>query len=302
MSISDVRTFMYQLQNIEQPRALDALAATDYDLLVIEPTFNIKGNETFDIAGALAKLRAAKPDRLILAYYDPCQAETFRSYWQPAWIAPTKKKPGSPAFLLTPDPDGWSGDFNVAYWDPAWQNVVLADVRAIMSKGFDGLYLDWIDAYDDDAVAKHAKAANVAPAQAMVDFLLEIRETARSTTPGAVIVQQNAIYLPNADARWSAAVDAVGVEDTWFHGKANAKWGSKNAGDLANKDKDDSSTAARLKQYAAIKALGKPVLTIDYCRNKAHAAQVYNDARANGLVPLVTQVSLDHLTETPPPK
>jgi cysteinyl-tRNA synthetase, unknown class len=170
-----------------------------------------------------------------------------------------------------------------------------------MAAGFDGVYLDWIDAYDDDHIAPQAKAAGVDPVKAMVDFLLLIRQTARTINPNAIVIQQNAYGLIDADPRLLTAIDAIGIEDTWFSGKANAKWNSKNAGDLPNRDKEEDSTAARIVQYQKYLVAGKPVFTIDYCINEKNAAQVYKESRAHGFIPLVTRVSLDHLTTTPPP-
>jgi cysteinyl-tRNA synthetase len=300
-----MKTFMYQLQNLEAPGAVEGLAKSDYDMLVVEPTGTTKENAGFDVKGMVEKLHAGKQGRLVIAYLDAGQAESFRRYWRPEWKAPTKSVRGVPDFLIIPDPDGWSDDYPVAYWDGWWKEIFASgaesEVRTAMRAGFDGVYLDWIDAFDDDAVVAAAKLARVEPAKAMVDFLLLIRKTAREINPQAVVIQQNAIYLLDRDPRLVEAIDGVGVEDTWFSGKANATWGSKGAGDVANREKGEDSTSARLKQYRKFLAAGKPVFTIDYCRDAGHAAQVYRDARANGLVPLVTQVSLDHLTDSPPP-
>jgi cysteinyl-tRNA synthetase len=306
-SLSSIKTFMYQLQNLEDPREVDALARSSYDLLVIEPTATTRDNTTFDMKAMVQKLRT-KPDgsrRPVLAYLNAGQAESYRTYWQPTWKAPTKSSKGSPEFLLTPDPDGWSDNYPVAYWDKRWQALIATDkdsqVAQFMAAGFDGLYLDWIDAWDYDPCVAEAKREGIDPAKAMVDFLTLIRTTARTLNPHAVIIQQNAYTLLDADPRLASAIDGLGVEDTWFHGKSSARWTSKSAGDLPNKDKGDSSTLARLTQYQKFLDLGKPVFTIDYCVNEKNAAQVYRDARAHHLVPLVTRVSLEHLTTTPPP-
>jgi endo-alpha-1,4-polygalactosaminidase (GH114 family) len=40
---------------------------------------------------------------------------------------------------------------------------------------------------------------------------------------------------------------------------------------------------------------------IDYALNPDNAKKVYEASRAAGFVPLVTQVSLSRMTETPPP-
>jgi cysteinyl-tRNA synthetase len=305
MPLTQVRTFMYQLQDIENPDAIEALAKSSYDLLVVEPTATLRDQKGFDMKAMVAKLHAGKAGRIVLAYLNPGQAESYRTYWKPDWKTPTKTARGNPDFILIPDPDGWSDNYVVTYWDPRWQNVftsgIDSEVRTVMAAGFDGVYLDWIDAYSDDRVVAEAKKQKVDPARAMVDFLLLIRKTAREINPGALVIQQNAIYLLDADARLLDAIDALGVEDTWYSGKANAKWGTNGAGDIPNRSKDESSTAARLKQYARYRQADKPVLTIDYCLKPKNAALVYEAARKHGLIPLVTQVSLDRLTTTPPP-
>jgi cysteinyl-tRNA synthetase len=298
---------MYQIQNIEDDDSLDALAKSPYDLLVVEPTANIKGNPHFDMRAMVAKLHAGKPGRIVLAYLDAAEAERFRTYWTKDWIAPTRKAKtkGTPDFILIPDPDGWGGDYPVAYWDKRWQDLFVtganSQVKMVMQAGFDGVYLDWIDAWDDDAVSAEAKRQGIDSAKSMVDFLLLIRKTAREINPNALIVQQNAFTLWDADPRLKDAIDAMGVEDTWFSGHANAKWTGKGAGDVPNRETDDSSTANRLKTYDKFLKAGKPVFTVDYCVNTDHAATVYAESLAHHLVPLVTRVSLDHLTVTPPP-
>ena len=301
LPIGNVRTLMYQLQRLEEPAAVKALAESDYDLVVVEPTATVEGQEDFDVKAMVRQLHAGNAGRMVLAYLNPGQAESYRTYWTDAWKKPTKDGPGVPDFILKPDPDGWDDNYNVAYWDKRWQATFAtgpqSEVRRAMAAGFDGVYLDWIDAFSEDRVVAEAKKAGVEPAKVMVDFLLLIR----ATNPAAVVVQQNAIYLIDADPRLPQAIDAIGVEDTWFGGKANAKWGSKGAGDVPNRHKGESSTAAMLKQYEKYVAAGKPVFTIDYCVKPDNAVKVYTDAAKHGVVPLVTQVSLDRLTETPPP-
>jgi cysteinyl-tRNA synthetase len=305
MPLTAVKTFMYQLQNLEEPESLSALAKSPYDLLVVEPTGTIKGNAHFDMKAMVSTLHEAKPGRIVLAYLDLGEAERFRTYWTKDWKAPTRKAKGLPDFMLIPDPDGWSGDYPVAYWDARWQSIMASgpdsQVKILMRAGFDGVYLDWIDAWDDDAITAEAKRQNIDPAKSMVDFLKLIRTTARQINSNALVVQQNAFGLIDADPRLTDAIDAMGVEDTWYSGKANAKWDSKGAGDVPNRERDESSTVRRLKQYEKFLAAGKPVFTVDYCVNPQNAAQVYSEAKAHHLIPLVTRVSLDHLTTTPPP-
>ena len=301
MALAAVKTFMYQLQNLEDSDSLGALARSSYDLVVVEPTGTTVGNAGFDMKGMVAKLHGGRAGRIVLAYLDAGEAETFRTYWGKDWVAPTRTAKGQPDFILIPDPDGWSGDYPVAYWDRRWQAVMVLQVKLLMRAGFDGVYLDWIDAWDDDTIRTQANLQKVDSARSMVDFLSLIRSTARGINPNALLVQQNAFGLIDADPRLTDAIDALGVEDTWYSGEADAKWDSKKSGDIPNREHDESSTGARLKQYEKFLAAGKPVFTVDYCLNPKNAARVYAEARAHHLIPLVTRVSLDHITTTPPP-
>jgi cysteinyl-tRNA synthetase len=135
----------------------------------------------------------------------------------------------------------------------------------------------------------------------MMRFVEELGAAGRAIRPGFLVVAQNAPYLLDADPdRYAAAIDALAVEDTWFHGAGDAEWDDPDAGDLHVRHDDAWSTAARLDQYAVYERCGLPVFTVDYCISETNAALVYRQARARGLRPLVTRVALSRLTATPP--
>ncbi len=123
--LNNSKTFMYQIQNIDNNSSIRALAKTNYPLLIIEPNFTVKGSENFNVGSMVKKLRkrADGKRRLVLAYIDIGEAEDYRTYWSADWIAPTENQRGNPDFLITPDPDGWSGNYPVAYWDHKWKEV-----------------------------------------------------------------------------------------------------------------------------------------------------------------------------------
>lgn len=303
--LAGVHHFMYQLQGLENPAAVGQLAKSPYDLLVVEPTFSVKGNEKFDAKAMVAKLKAGRPGRLVAAYVDIGKAERFRSYWDKTWQPPTKKQRGSPEFLLAPDPDGWQDDVSIAFWDPQWQAIWLGKdglLEKIMAAGFDGVYLDWVEAYAEKRVAAEARHQEVDPARAMVDFIAAIRRDVRLVQPRAVVIAQNAPDLIDVDARYARLIDGVGFEDTWFSGAADAGWDDPNGGDIANADTGGDSPAGRIKQYQKFLRAGVVVFTIDYCLKPENAARVYAASTRAGLIPLVTRVSLARLTTTPPPE
>ena len=132
-ALKAARTWMYQIAALDDPAAVRALAATDYPLLVLEPGNNHRPCEDdsaedecaegYDTAAMVAALRET-PDgrrRVLLAYIDIGQAERWRTYWGSDWRPPTADGPGAPDFILTFDPDGWAGNYPVAFWRAEWQ-------------------------------------------------------------------------------------------------------------------------------------------------------------------------------------
>ena len=46
----------------------------------------------------------------------------------------------------------WAGNFKVKYWNTEWQNIIYGNdnsyLKKILNAGFDGVYLDIIDAFE----------------------------------------------------------------------------------------------------------------------------------------------------------
>ncbi|HEX4052835.1 MAG TPA: endo alpha-1,4 polygalactosaminidase [Tepidisphaeraceae bacterium] len=303
--LKSVKNFMVQLDDLDDAGAVDRLAKSGYDMLVVEPTFNIKGNGKFDAAAMVKSLHDGKPGRIVLAYLNIGEAESNRTYWREDWHVASAGESAHPNFLLGADPDD-AASFQVLYWRSGWRKLLTNDkgvVGKIMDAGFDGVYLDGIDAYDDEKVddaAAHEKS-KVNPDKAMLDLISAVRKRVREDKPDAVVVAQDAPFFIDDAPRFPAVVDGVAFEDTWFSGKDDADWDSPDAGDIPNKDSEDDSTAGLIREYQKYRHAGLPVFTIDFCVNPENAAKVYRDSAAAGFIPLVTRASEDDITPTPPP-
>ncbi|MBD3419420.1 MAG: hypothetical protein GF398_04805 [Chitinivibrionales bacterium] len=147
-SLADAENFLYLLDPTTNFASKDtfvaALAATNYDVLIIDLFYN----ETTPITSsdmALLKTKANGGTRLVLCYMSVGEAEDYRYYWKSGWGA------GSPAFIEAENPD-WEGNYKVRYWDQDWQAVIFGSDSAYLDKiiasGFDGAYLDIIDAFE----------------------------------------------------------------------------------------------------------------------------------------------------------
>jgi cysteinyl-tRNA synthetase len=320
LALATVHYWAYQIQGLEEDGAVDALVQSKYDLLVLEPTrtdFVSEGSRDFNTAGMVARIKASAAHdgqhrKLLLAYIDIGEAENWRWYWtwSADWPAGQPRPAGWPGWIVTPDPDGWAGNFPVAFWDAAWKDIVIYGTQhppaagrdfvsvldEVIKDGFDGVYLDWVEVYSDSQVIKAAQAAGVDPKAEIAKFIEEIRAYGRQRNPGFIVIQQNAPELIEDNPQITGIIDGIGQEDTWFSGQADKDWDDPQGYGQARDSQESLQIQRLLDLY---RAAGKPVFTIDY--TVSQAGQVYAQAAAKGYVGYCSRTSLSRLTTTPPP-
>ncbi len=122
---------------------IDILKKTNYDLIIIDFFFKDEAFTPDQIKQLKIKANGGK--RLVISYLSIGQAEEYRYYWQPDWNT------GNPSFIDREDPE-WQGNYYVRYWDSNWKKIIFNSedsyLNRIIDSGFDGVYLDIIDAYD----------------------------------------------------------------------------------------------------------------------------------------------------------
>lgn len=147
VSLSQVQNFLYLInpQNFTtKSDFIQALAATNYDLLIMDLFFN-DGAAFTPVELNQLKNKANGAKRLVVAYMSIGEAENYRYYWQTDWDQ------NKPSWIGAENPD-WAGNFKVEYWRPEWQHIIFGNDNSYLKKiadaGFDGTYLDIIDAYE----------------------------------------------------------------------------------------------------------------------------------------------------------
>jgi cysteinyl-tRNA synthetase len=311
--LAGVSHWFYGLSFDLDPAAVDQLAASTYDMLVIEPIFTERENEDYPIAATVARLHQAPQPRLVIAYIDIGQAEEWRTYWQEGWEI------GDPDWIVALDPDGWQGNYPVAYWRQEWQDIWLGPsgyLAQILAAGFDGVYLDWIEAYSDENVLAAAQRDGVNAEDEMVAWVSKLAAAGRARQPDFVLIAQNAAGLAHRDD-YRAVIDAIAQEQTWFDGGAenhppgdcplprlaaeidtpayvNRLSPACRVAWLADPDSTlHTSSEEYLRELQAAQGQGVPIFTVDYALQPENVAWVYQTARSLGFIPFVSQRNLD---------
>ena len=147
ISIKSAKNFLYFINPENEYNTkmdfVNALKNTNYDLLIIDLFFNDEQLTENDVLSIKLKNNGHK--RLVVCYMSIGEAEDYRYYWQKRW------NNSPPSWLLDENPD-WPGNYKVKYWDIEWKSIIFgasdAFLNRILDSGFDGVYLDIIDAYE----------------------------------------------------------------------------------------------------------------------------------------------------------
>lgn len=300
-----VKYWAYQINGLEKPKAVDLLVASRYDLLVVDPTRTAHGS-VFDSKGMVTRLHATKGKsgarRLVLAYVSVGEAEKTRYYWKSWWKAPTRSAKGAPDFLVARDPDGWSGVYPVAYWDSRWKKILFEDADSMLQKvlddGYDGIYMDWIEAFYHKQVVKEAKQQNKDPAKEMIKLVGQLLTHARKRSPNFLLLAQNAPELAKGHPEYLKLIHGIAQEPLYFDGDADVSWSSARACDQRIDNSQRAFYEALLKPFLAA---GLPVFDVEYACQAKNVKEAHDLAAKRGFLPYVTRRPLDRLTSTPPP-
>lgn len=301
--LAPVDSWAIQLQGLDAAASPTALMRRTVDMLVLEPMRSQQGEDDFPMRDLVRRVQGSAgstlPGKRCIAYLNIGQAEDYRTYWRTDWRAPTATARGEPAFLLGLDPDGWQGNYPVAYWEPAWRACLYgrpdAPLDQILADGFDGIYVDWVLGFQDPGVVAAAAAAGVDPAVAMVELLADLRRYARARYPLFVVIAQNAVELAELHPEVLACIDALVQEDLSFRGLASAAWADPEAGDIPAVVDGPWSTKELGARLAAVRERGMPVFTLDYALLPENKAQAIAASRSFGCVPCVSRTPLDRL-------
>lgn len=312
--LDEVTHWFYYLDVNLETETFEEVASSSYDMIVIDFIPSEVQNTDYPIADIIDRMHTAAHPKLVFAYIDIGQVEDYRTYWQDEWF----EEP--PEWIVGEDPDGWEGNYPVAFWYDEYRALWLDDdtgyLPQIVNAGFDGVYLDWVEAYSDERVMAFADADGVDPVREMIWWVQDIAEFTRARRPDFMVIAQNAAELARDDD-YVDAIDAIAQEQVWFDGGADndppgdcplprteaeidttAYYESLSGGCQRLYDEYPESTLHvssewYLDDLTYARDLGVTIFTVDYAVQPENIAWVYETARGYGFVPFVSTRALD---------
>ncbi|MFP4498198.1 MAG: MJ1477/TM1410 family putative glycoside hydrolase [Vulcanimicrobiota bacterium] len=263
----------------------DKIINSPFEYVILD--FSKDGSMEEAITQAKLKgIKQGRPDRTVLAYLSIGEAEDYRWYWQKDW------KPGvciplwdgEPKFL-GPANIYWPDNYIIDYRSAEWKKIVFSYLDIIIAQGFDGVYLDRVDAYE---LLKDAYGVENSR-QEMEKFVMEISSYARKKNPAFKIFIQNAekLALEEDDSGrlnrdFLRAIDGIGREETFYIGSQR-------------RSEEEIHQVARFLEI--FRNNNKTVFTIDYppLNEQKTINWIYNQAQMRGFIEYCGPVELDKM-------
>ncbi len=202
-----ISSWAYLLQN----PPIASLAESPYNLIVTDYSKDGSDKKRFS-SKQIDTLH--KFNKTALCYFSIGEAEEYRFYWNKEW----KKNP--PKFI-GPENEDWAGNYKVKYWrEDWWQTGLRPYLDRIIEAGFDGVYLDIVDAYwfwhEQGMEVQHT-------ADEMVKLIKRIADYCRKRAgKNFIICPQNGLGVfdscsPEYKKVYFQVVNMVGLESLLFN-------------------------------------------------------------------------------------
>lgn len=319
-SLDEVTHWLYYIDVNLEDDTVDQILESTYDMVVIDYITSEEYNTDYPLAEVVEHMHTAEHPKLVIAYIDIGEAEEWRTYWQSSWEI------GDPEWIIALDPDGWEGNYPVAYWWDEYREIWLGDggyLQGILDAGFDGVYLDWVEAYSDENVIAFAEDEGVDPVEEMIWWVTDIAEFGREQDSDFIVIAQNAAELAEYD-EYLEVIDAIAQEQVWFDGGADndppgdcplprteeevdtqAYYNSLSPVCQRQYDEFPESTLHVSSEWyldylTLAQRWGMVIFTVDYALDPDNIAWVYETSRSLGFIPFVSNRQLDQYLEPVP--
>ncbi|THV27984.1 endo alpha-1,4 polygalactosaminidase [Glycomyces paridis] len=170
----------------------------------------------------------------------------------------------------------WPDEHFVAYWDPQWWDLVMAPrLDQAAAAGFDGVYLDVPNAYEEIDLALVPGETRESLAAKMAELVVAAAEYAGEDL---MILPQNSPELREHPG-YTDAIDGLGVEHLYY----------LDTGEACEED----WCAETLDHVRALREAGKLILAVDYTDDPGERAEACRRYREEGFAGAVAGIDLD---------
>ena len=178
-----------------------AISTSTFDLFITEGAPLAPGGGFPGITPSqVAQLRTQ--GRTVVGMVNVAVTDDTRYYWESSWTSNGHDTgtpiPGqAPSWLDQAVPYNFAGDqaqdaLIVEYWDPAWQQIVIAQAVELINQGYSGVFLDDVGRYFQ---AGEGSGNIPLMANRMLDFIHAIRIAVTAANPAAIIVTNANPYI-----------------------------------------------------------------------------------------------------------
>ena len=273
-SLMEVNSWAYQLQNLNINQIADNSA---FELIVMD--YSADGTDAAKFSPQQI-LQIKNSGKKAIAYISIGEAENYRYYWQTTWTS------NPPPWLGDLNPK-WPGNYKVKFWDTTWQKIVFNYIDTIISQGFDGIYMDIIDAYYYWQV-ENPQQQNAD--SLMIEFASNIRShiTAATAKTFYLIPQNGESVVSSTNVsfqlktKYFDAINALGVEDIFFDG-------------TLDEDSPYNPDVSRIELLQEYITNSKRVFSIEYVTQSDKIQQYIAAARNAGYVSVACKRALNSL-------
>ncbi|MCE4601027.1 MAG: endo alpha-1,4 polygalactosaminidase [Desulfurococcales archaeon] len=211
---------------------------------------------------------------VVLAYLNVGYAEEWRDYYG-----------GLPGSILHGE-SGYEGEFLVEYWSGLWHGLMTRLALDYLANGYDGVYLDNIDALEH---VSNASWASVDPASAMVDLVCDISHAVKARYNAYVFINIGGATDLLYNDKLANCIDGVLREELW------TRWTPTGPEPV---DVNESNTVLEALQH--VRELGKHVIVVDPQSNAEEAERFCRLAWSYGFSPVPQPAWSPDYTVPPP--
>jgi cysteinyl-tRNA synthetase len=245
-----------------QKTGFKKLKNTEFEIAIVDPDDSKLSRDDLKILHS--------QNKILLAYLSIGEAEDYRDYWEDDW------ETGNPSFIDDENPD-WDGNYKVRYWYKSWQEILFSSLDEIINLGYDGVYLDIIDAYQ----YYESKGFDSAGKE-MSDLVINISKRSKEAEKDFLVIPQNAEELL-IDCDYLSAIDGIGREDLWY---------------IDNTLQDEKELETALQYLKIAVDSGKPVFAISYPLDPEKKCSFIKNAKEHNFIPYAGKRELDSIEIT----